>query len=164
MDRKHDPAASLSTTPMPFIAAAMTLAVLFGVLRIGQCLQFGDEYHSIDSPGSGTTSLTSVHFDPDADALLWIGSDSAAGQRGYDDDQNSVIDDSSELGAIHSDDRIITKDHPAFSSASDDGISRVMFAGALVSADSDDGTPVIHFRDGYGNDRVWFANPISDSQ
>lgn len=148
---------------MPFIAAGMTLAVLFGVLRIGQCLQFGGEFHSIDAPGSGTTSLTSVHFDPDADALLWIGPDSAAGQRHYDDDQNGVIDDSSELGAIHSDDRIITKDHPAFEAASNDGISRVMFAGALVSADSDAGTPIIHFRDGFGNDRVWFANPISNS-
>ncbi|MEM9644212.1 MAG: hypothetical protein AAF989_04390 [Planctomycetota bacterium] len=61
--------------------------------------------------GTDSSSLVFVsrlEFDPQAAALLWVGPDGMPGQRDLDDNFNGVVDDPTELGAVHSDDRLVT--------------------------------------------------------
>ncbi len=61
-------------------------------------------------------------FDPRAPVYITAGADAQPGVLGADDDGNGVIDDRSELGAMHSDDQIVTPGDERFAEAARGGI------------------------------------------
>lgn len=90
------------------------------------------------------TLVATENFEVDAQAaaILTPGPDRAPGQLGWDDDANGIIDDDGELGAVHSDDVILTPSDAGYTEASSNGPTRRMFSGVPVISDSDESSIV----------------------
>ena len=72
------------------------------------------------------------HFDPQAAILLTAGADGAPGRLGIDDDFDGVIDNPSELGAVGSDDHVVTPIDPDFEQQLDRSYSRIVGRGTFI--------------------------------
>lgn len=77
-------------------------------------------------------------LDPAALVLLEAGPDGSPGIAGFDDDDDGVVDDPSELGAVGGDDRCLPPSHPDYDLAMDQPVTRVISEGAYVAAQSDE--------------------------
>ena len=83
----------------------------------------------------GVQRVSVAVFDPDAAVLLVPGPDGRPGKIGVDDDADGVVDNSSELGAMYSDDLCLSPADDGYWSAIEDPAHRVVSRGAFVSVD-----------------------------
>ena len=91
----------------------------------------GDERASL----IGVQSVTPLRFAPDAEVLICPGEDRRPGHARFDDNGDGVVDDSGELGAIHSDDVSLAPADEGYVLAARDDACRVISRGAFVPDD-----------------------------
>jgi len=88
--------------------------------------------------------------------VLWVGEDGSPGQKGWDDNSDGETDNLSELGAVHSDDRLLTHTDPEYTSALDDSRTRKMFVGGYRACEPQESQRRwVRFLDDEGNPRSW---------
>ncbi len=146
-------------------AVALSVVLLAG-LRLASTIEHRRST-DVSQTAIGADATVSIQvFDPDAEAILWVGRDGQPGDAGFDDNGDGKSDDAGELGAVHSDDELVTPIDEAFDQARTSELSRIMFRGVFVDPLEDDeffddssGVAIrrqVTFRDASGEFRVWY--------
>ena len=119
-------------------------------------------------PSAAVERIQVQAFDPDAPVFVTAGADERPGQAGFDDDQDGVLDNPSELGAVFSDDATLAPTDPGYAAAAAETaplLARVISRGAYVPLRDDRPLPsgqalrvILHGTAG-GQSFVWPVEP-----
>ena len=104
----------------------------------------------------GLENASRLVFDPAAEVLLAPGGDLRPGQAEVDDDADGVVDNSSELGAMYSDDVCLTPTDHGYSLARTNEACKVISRGAYILDDGkSDNRPSRLVLSGRFDGRAW---------